>query len=101
MDVMPTLREILEADLIANPDDIATHMAYSDILNEAGDPRGEFIQLQLNLDQLPARSGKRLAFRRRIHALINEHAHTWLGELAPYLLGRAHSRATPFLFSRG
>src|SRR5438874_4230340 len=97
---MLTLREILEADLVADPDDIATHMAYADLLNEAGDPRGEFIQLQLTHEQTSS-SVRRQALLRRVRSLLNEHGHEWLGGLAPYLLGRPQTRATPYLFARG
>jgi uncharacterized protein (TIGR02996 family) len=42
-----SLREALEGALVANPDDLAAHHAYADLLIEAGDPRGDFIQAQL------------------------------------------------------
>src|SRR4051794_40635856 len=45
-----SLGEALEAELAANPDDLATHMAYADYLQEQGDPRGEFIRVQLALE---------------------------------------------------
>lgn len=98
---MPTLREVLEAELVADPDDLATHMAYADLLQEQGDPRGEFISLHLSLEQLPTRSGRRLSLRRRIHRLLNDHAAEWLGELGPHLLEVPHMRAVPYAFARG
>src|SRR5581483_12257097 len=49
------LRQAMEQSLAANPDDLATHMAYADHLVELGDPRGEFIQVQLALED-PRRS---------------------------------------------
>src|SRR5262249_26322288 len=45
-----SLREALEAALTENPDDLAAHMAYADLLSEEGDPRGEFSQVQLALE---------------------------------------------------
>jgi uncharacterized protein (TIGR02996 family) len=42
-------RAALETALFDHPDDLATHMAYADLLREQGDPRGEFIQVQLAL----------------------------------------------------
>ena len=47
---MLSLRDALESALVENPDDLATHYAYADYLQEQGDPRGEFIQLQLALE---------------------------------------------------
>jgi uncharacterized protein (TIGR02996 family) len=48
------LREALEAALVENPDDLAAHRAYADHLMELGDPRGEFIQVQLALEDADA-----------------------------------------------
>ena len=45
------LRLALEQALVENPDDLAAHAAYADLLMEEGDPRGEFIQVQLALDE--------------------------------------------------
>ena len=42
----------LEEALAENPDDLASHAAYADYLNEQGDPRGELIQVQLALENL-------------------------------------------------
>ena len=50
-----TERKALEAALLAHPDEIAAHSAYADLLVEEGNPRGEFIQVQLALED-PARS---------------------------------------------
>ena len=43
-------REMLEEAIAANFDDLAAHSAYADFLMEEGDPRGEFIQLHLALE---------------------------------------------------
>src|SRR5262245_17823379 len=45
-----SLQAALEEALFANPDDRAAHSAYADYLHEQGDPRGEFIQIQLALE---------------------------------------------------
>src|SRR5262245_21348984 len=79
------LRGALEASLDENPDDLATVMAYADHLSEQGDPRGEFIQVQLRLeDKLPAAERRKLAAREK--QLLKKHGGDWLGGLAPYLL---------------
>lgn len=83
------LRTALEAALVASPDDLATHMAYADHLAELGDPRGEFIQLQLALED-PSRSPtQRESLLQREQELLDAHAHEWLGETAACFL---HSR---------
>ncbi len=86
------LRAALEAALVESPEDLAAHMAYADLLSEQGDPRGEFIQVQLALEDptRPAGERKRLAARER--ELLAAHERTWLGELAPYLLGTPEER---------
>jgi uncharacterized protein (TIGR02996 family) len=44
----------LLAEVIAEPRSIAPRRVYADALLEAGDPRGEFIQLQCALEELDA-----------------------------------------------
>jgi uncharacterized protein (TIGR02996 family) len=48
--------QTLENAILANPDDLGAHAAY-DWLIEQGDPRGEFIQVQLALED-PKKSAK-------------------------------------------
>src|SRR5262245_52486862 len=85
------LREALEQALVENPDDLAAHSAYADYLVEQGDPRGEFIQVQLALERpLPGAERKRL--HQREEELLAAHEREWLGELAPLLLGTAEEQ---------
>src|SRR5262245_8637123 len=76
----------LEAALADNLDDVAAHMAYADLLSEEGDPRGEFIQVQLALEdeRLPRQDRKRLQEREK--ALLAAHERDWLGDLAGVLI---------------
>src|SRR4051812_30092601 len=46
------LQRALEEAVLSKPDDLAAHSAYADLLMEQGDPRGEFIQAQLALEDL-------------------------------------------------
>src|SRR5262245_46155602 len=80
------LRATLETALVEHPDDLATYMAYADHLAEQGDPRGEFIQVQLALEDasLPAAQRKKLQAREK--RLLQTHQRAWLGPLAPTLL---------------
>jgi uncharacterized protein (TIGR02996 family) len=89
---MSTMREALEGALFANPMDLASHMAYADYLAEQGDPRGEFIQVQLALEDegKPAQERKRL--QQREQELLAAHEREWLGGLAPVLLDLSEYR---------
>ena len=89
---MPSLRYALEAALVENPDDLATHYAYADYLQEQGDPRGEFIQVQLALERAGKTGEERQRLKSRERRLLAEHRRHWLGELADELLGPTHER---------
>jgi uncharacterized protein (TIGR02996 family) len=80
------LKEALEAALVENPDDVATHAAYADLLSEQGDPRGELIQVQLALEDPKLSAKKRRDLAAREKELFDEHDRTWYGSLAPYIL---------------
>jgi uncharacterized protein (TIGR02996 family) len=99
-----SLRDALEAALVANPDDLASHSAYADYLAEQGDPRGEFIQVQLALEDETKSSAERKRLRQREEELLKAHTREWLGELAPHLLDaeeRKWGPQTEYRFSRG
>ena len=57
--------------------------AYADYLAERGDPRGEFMQVQLALEDesRPAAERKKLAAREK--ALLKKHERDWLGAVGP------------------
>ena len=65
------LTELLDA-VRAVPDDVGRRLVYADALQEAGDPRGEFIALQCS-----RRDGKVSA---REKELLRNHGRAWLGE---------------------
>lgn len=84
------LRAALEAALLEDPDDPASHAAYADVLMSSDDPadqaRGEFIQVQMALEEEELSSQERKRFRVREQALLARHEREWLGGLAPFLL---------------
>jgi uncharacterized protein (TIGR02996 family) len=80
------LEKALEQALLENPDELANHMAYADYLQEQNDPRGEFIQLQLALEDESKSAKERKALQLREKKLFTQHAEEWLGDLAPILL---------------
>jgi uncharacterized protein (TIGR02996 family) len=86
---MPTLREALEAAIAADFDDRAAHAAYADLLAEQGDPRGEFIQVQLALEDESRPAEERRRLRKRERQLLKSYQREWMGELAPLLLDHA------------
>jgi uncharacterized protein (TIGR02996 family) len=105
---LPSLRDALEAALIEDPDDVATHRAYADYLQEQGDPRGELIQVQLALEEAERTDEERQALQARERELLAEHQRAWLGILADELLGPIEDswesrdeRRYEFRFARG
>jgi uncharacterized protein (TIGR02996 family) len=80
------MREALEQALVDNPADVATHAAYADWLTEQGDPRGEFISVQLSLEGELVPPEERDKLLERGRELLDAHAREWLGDLAPVLL---------------
>jgi uncharacterized protein (TIGR02996 family) len=82
---MSTTRDALEAALAAEPDDRALHAAYADLLIEDGDPRGEFIQLQLAAEDRDQPADRLRAIEQQAHTLCRRHENEWLGPLAPFV----------------
>jgi len=95
----PGLRQALEDALVADPDDLAAHMAYADVLSDEGDPRGELIQVQLALENDGLEVDERRRLRAREKELLRTHAAQWLGELA--MLLPAHPWLLKIRFARG
>jgi uncharacterized protein (TIGR02996 family) len=97
------LQRALEDALVENPDDLGAHSAYADYLMEQDDPRGEFIQVQLRLED-PARPAKqRKQVQQRESELLEEHGQQWLGDLGRFLFGDWSGPDKPYAyqFNRG
>ncbi len=77
----PDHGDALLAAIYAKPEEDGPRSVYGDWLLEQGDPRGEFIALQL-------RGDLDVAARKRETKLLKEHGKTWLGSLAPVLIGK-------------
>jgi uncharacterized protein (TIGR02996 family) len=71
----------LLAAIYADPASDDARTIYADLLSGEGDPRGEFIQLQLQR----AHGTVTEAGKRRELALLKKHAKAWLGPLAPVI----------------
>jgi len=80
------VREAFERAILDNPDDLSAYGAYADWLQEQGDPRGEFIAVQIALEDEAKSKADRDALRKREAELLAAHEREWLGELAPFLL---------------
>jgi len=99
-----TLRQSLEAALVANPDDLAAHSAYADHLIEQGDPRGEFIQVQLALEDPTRPATERKQLQKREAALWKQHGAAWLGPFAAHVLPELYQgryAASQYRMARG
>jgi uncharacterized protein (TIGR02996 family) len=80
-----SLRDALEAALDDNPDDRAAWMAYADHLAESGEPRGEFMQVQLALEDGSRKPAERKELQVREQELLKKHRKAWLGPLGDAL----------------
>jgi uncharacterized protein (TIGR02996 family) len=75
----PRNLDALYADVYAAPDADEPRAILADALQEAGDPRGEFIALQLR----EAHGDASEELRARAQELVQLHGKTWLGPLRP------------------
>jgi uncharacterized protein (TIGR02996 family) len=74
--------EVLEEAVRANPHDRAAHGALADWLAEHGDPRGEFMQVQLALEDEGVAPAERKKLKAREKALLKKHEKEWVGAWA-------------------
>jgi uncharacterized protein (TIGR02996 family) len=88
-------RQMLEAAIAADFEDVAAHSAYADLLVEQGDPRGEYIQLRLALENRDQSPRLLREWEERATQLLHQYQPEWLGPLAPFLLGRPRSTVEP------
>jgi uncharacterized protein (TIGR02996 family) len=84
--------EAFERAIIENPDDVSSYSAYADWLQEHDDPRGEFIAVQLALEDESRPKEAREALKKREVELLKAHEREWLGELSPHLQDNDASR---------
>src|SRR5262245_19339247 len=76
---MPTEADFLEA--IRQTDDDASRLIFADWLEERGDPRGEFMRIQVELAKWVPDLDRRTALKAREKELLDRHAVKWLGPL--------------------
>jgi len=66
----------------AAPDDDLPRLIYADYLDDHGDPRGEFIRLQIERPRLPREDARRAEFKAREDELLRRYREEWEGPLA-------------------
>jgi poly(ADP-ribose) glycohydrolase ARH3 len=67
--------------ILESPDDDTPRLVYADWQEERGDPRGEFIRVQVALARLPADDPRREELEARERQLFQEHGKRWAGPL--------------------
>lgn len=68
-------------DIITNPNEDGLRLIYADWLDENDDPRGEFIRLQMELNELDVTSSKRKKIKTRLRRLFRDHGKQWSAPL--------------------
>ncbi len=76
--------ESLEKAIRANPHDVAAISAYADYLMEQNDPRGEFMQVQIALENDSLSKDERKKLQTREKALLKKHEKEWVGDWADH-----------------
>src|SRR3954471_25092659 len=64
------------------PDEDLPRLIYADYLDERGDPRGEFIRLQIERPSLHFADPRRVELAERERELLRRHEDEWLGPLS-------------------
>lgn len=95
---VPDEQKALEAALVDHADEVAAHSAYGDYLMERGDPRGEFVQVQLALEDPSRSKSERDELKKRESALLKKYAKEWIGDPGRFLVGKWSGEDKPYSF---
>ncbi len=88
--------------VLDHPEDNQLRLIYADWLEECGDPRGELIRVQVELEQTPHADLHWRALKNRETDLLNEYLADWLGPSARRVWkGFADAQYQPFFAGRG
>jgi uncharacterized protein (TIGR02996 family) len=85
MGVVMREAEAFERAIIEHPDDLSSYSAYADWLQEHDDPLGEFIAVQLALEDESRPKQEREALKKRERKLLAANEGAWLGKLVKFL----------------
>ena len=69
-----------------DPEEVGNYSVLGDWLTEQGDPRGEFVGVQIALENDSLTAPQRKKLQEQEQDLLQQHQRAWLGELAPYLI---------------
>jgi uncharacterized protein (TIGR02996 family) len=92
---MPQHDDFLRA-ILAEPDEDAPRLVYADWLDEHGDPRGEFIRVQIESARLEEDHPRQAELKPREGELFDRHGREWLAPLEPLLKPRLSGFKWPF-----
>jgi uncharacterized protein (TIGR02996 family) len=84
MAMIDLLKEPLFAEVLAHPDDEKPRLVLADRLLEAGDPRGEFIQLQCAVER-EADVAKARDLKERAQKILKKNQPAWLKPIKPHV----------------
>jgi uncharacterized protein (TIGR02996 family) len=85
--------EAFELGLIEHRHELVRWSAFADSLTEQNDPRGEFMQVQIALEDETASAAERKKLQANEKKLLAAHEREWLGPLAEFTLdGKKESR---------
>lgn len=86
---MSTLRTVLEQSIVEEFEELANHAAFADYLLDQADiadqHRGEFIRIQLSLEQEATPPGQRSILKQREEELLRLYWNEWLGRLTSHV----------------
>ena len=85
--------------ILQSPEHDLPRLVYADWLDEQGDPLGEFIRIQCELEKIPWYDPRGRPLRRREMQLLTEHRRTWLGSLLEYRVRSEFHRGFPSCLS--
>lgn len=83
-DVSAEIHPLLAA-VYADPANEASRSVYADWLGDRGDPRGAFIQYQLEAERLPVGDRRRLELGAAAQVLLNRYEHAWVTPLPVFV----------------
>jgi uncharacterized protein (TIGR02996 family) len=93
--------EAFERALADDPNDLATAGVYGDYLAEKGDPRGEFMLVQIALEDESRSPADRSELKKREASLLKKHEKEWLGPLAAVTVDAKLPPSVGHRFARG
>lgn len=78
---MGDLRSAFLAEILSAPDDDVPRLIFADWLEEEGEPRGEFIRVQIELHQLGDLDPRSIDLADRSRELLAQYSEVWAQEL--------------------